>query len=279
MGEKRRTALTTVALVVSGLVLATVSTGTHTFSINRVFRVMVGGVQEAVSTTGFTVVESVRSVAALRQLRADHEALLAELDRYRNLEGDLAVLESENQRLRELLDFPARTEQPVLPARVIARETGGLFSSYTINRGSRNGVRRDQTVVAYMDGRQSFVGRIETVAGGTAVVVPAFAATSYVAVRLENMRHEGLIRGGGERWEPLVMSYVPRSARDQIRYRDLVVTSGLNSIFPEGILIGHVERVTAPSFEPALTIFVEPAVDFSRLEYVFVLTASGGAAQ
>ncbi len=275
MRESQTTALTTVVLTILGLILITVSAQESVLRLDAALRGTVSGFQQAFGAVGRGVAGTFRSVAELQELREDHENLLRELERFRNLESDLIVLEAENRRIRELLDFAARAEQPVVAARVIAREGGALFDSLTINRGTRHGVARDQTVVAYSEGRQGFVGRIETVSGGTAVIMPVFSATSYVSGRLEDSRHEGLIRGSGNRFDNLVMNYVPRGARDRIRYQDLVVTSGLNSLFPPGIPLGRVERVTAPSFEPALTIYVQSAIDFSRLEYVFVLVGTG----
>lgn len=108
------------------------------------------------------------------------------------------------------------------------------------------------------------------------MIVPVFAPGSYIGARLERSRHVGLLQGSGVAADALAMQYVPRDARNEIRYGDLVITSGLNSIFPPEIPIGRVLRVSAPSWDTSLVIEVEPVVDFSRLEYVFVLNAGGG---
>lgn len=276
MNDFSRTPVTTVILIVLGLATASLSTGSVSLRPDRMVFSMVSGIQHVVALIGQGVTATFQSVGELRELRRDYETLLSELEEYRNLEGRLQQLEQENTRLREQLGFAAQTAYPLLAARVIAREGSQYFSSFTINRGRRHGIVPGQTVIAFAEGREGLVGVVETVSGGTSLVVPVFSAGSYIAVRLDRSRHEGLIQGSGDRYEPLTMSYVPRDARDEIRYEDLVVTSGLNSIFPEGLPVGRVTRVDALSFEPSLELLVQSIVDFSRLEYVFVVSSTGG---
>lgn len=274
MTDRRRTLLTTVALVLVALLSAIISTGAGQFRPEAAARAVVGGVQRAMAGVGRGIGNTVRSVGELRRLREDYESLLSELEQYQRLEGTVEALERENARLREQLGFVARSERPVIAARVIAREQAtGLFNSFTINRGSRHGVMPDQAVVGFSGDREGLIGRVTEVSGGTALVVPVFAPGSYVAARLERSRHGGLLEGTGESDGGLILRYLPRSARTDIRYGDLVITSGLNSIFPEELPVGQVERVAAPSWETSLIVEVEPLIDYARLEYVFVLQA------
>lgn len=274
-----RTLITTAVLVVVSLVAASVNLGRFSLRPDRLFRGVVSGIQQIAGGTGRGISTAFQSVNELRELRREYDALLTEIEEYRNLQGLLVQLENENALLREQLGFAARATSPVVPARVIAREGRRYFDSFTINRGRRHGIEAGQTVVAYVEGREGLAGRVESVSSGTAIVVPVFSVGSYVAARLERSRHEGLVQGGGSRFDSLVMHYVPRSARDQIRYQDLVVTSGLNSIFPQGLPLARVERVNALAFEPSLELSLEPLIDFSRLEYVLVLVSSNDGRQ
>lgn len=268
-----RTSLTTAGLVAGGLVLAALNLGDVPVRPDRLVGGGMVGLQQGAAAIGRGVSGTVQAVGTLRDLRREHELLLGELEEYRNLRGQLEQLEGENARLREQLGFAARAQIPVVSARVIAHEASQYFASFTINRGRRHGIRSGQTVLAVVSGREGLAGKVASVSLNTAVVLPVFSADAYVSGRLDTSRHEGLLQGSGSRDKPLVMHYVPRSARNEIQYQDLVVTSGLNSIFPEGLPIGRVERVDALSFEPSLEISVSPLVDFSKLEYVFVATS------
>jgi rod shape-determining protein MreC len=256
--------------VVTGLLLSALS-DTTPIRLDEGFRSVFSGIHRALGSIAGGVGDSLRAVRELNQLRAEHEILLQELEVYRNTLSEMAVVERENQQLRRQLGFLQRDSRALLAARVIAREEGALFRSYTINRGSRHGVQRDQTVIAFIDGVQGFAGRVEMVTPGTAVIIPAYALSSYVSARLERTRHEGLIQGSGERELGMTMNYLPRGARSLIRTGDLIVTSGLNSLFPPGIPIGRIHTLSEPTFEATLSLEVHPVIDFSRLEDVFVI--------
>ncbi len=272
MNQPRRTLATTVFLIVLGLTLIGITRDGSGFRPEEISFGVVSGVQRVFGAVERSVDGTLRSVGELRRLREEYEILLDEIEAYRRLEGSIETLRAENNRLREQLGFASRMEVPSIAAQVIGKESGRLFSSFTINQGRRNGVRRGQAVVAYIGGRQGLVGRIHEVSGGTAIVLPVFAAGSYVAARMERSRHEGLIEGTGQPDDPLILRYLERQRRNEVQYDDLVVTSGLESIFPAGLPIGTVTRVTAPSYETSLHVAVDPVIDFDKLEYVFVLT-------
>jgi rod shape-determining protein MreC len=207
----------------------------------------------------------------LRRLRADYQELLSTLEEYSRLANALEDLRIENELLREQLKLPQRIGYDWLAARVIAKEPGSLDDGITINRGRRQGVEEDMPVIAYVDGSEGLVGRVFRSAGGYSVVQPVYAPNSYIAARLQRTRHEGLVAGTGRSVEPLRMDYVPPSARNEVAYGDVVVTSGNNSIFPPGLRVGVVRRVEAPPYEPSLQLALTPVIDFTRIEYVFVL--------
>lgn len=273
MTESRRTFLTGAFLAIAGLTLVAVTSGrADGQGLRSTVGGVVGGVQRAIAGIGRGVSNTVRSVGELRRLREDYEAVLSRMETYRRLQGTVEELEDENRRLREQLGFAARVESPVIAAEVIAKESGALFRSITINRGSRHGVRPQQAVVAYVAGRAGLIGRTIDVTGGTAIVLPIYAADSYVAARLQESRHDGIVAGTGRDDGTITMTYVPRLARNEIQYGDIVVTSGLNSVFPPEIPIGRVRGVESPAYTSTLVMEIEPIVDFSRIEYVFVYT-------
>jgi rod shape-determining protein MreC len=103
-------------------------------------------------------------------------------------------------------------------------------------------------------------------------VQPILDPNCYVAARLQNTRYEGLVSGAGAGQNLVTMSYVPKRARDEIKYGDLVITSGMSSIYPKGIYVGRIRGIGAKEWETSLDLTIEPIVDFSTLEYVFVIT-------
>jgi rod shape-determining protein MreC len=126
-------------------------------------------------------------------------------------------------------------------------------------------------VVAFQDGIEGLVGRVVDVGHGSSIVVPLYDSTSFVAARLAKARHEGLISGNGSANEPLVMRYVKKRAKEEVQFGDLVVTTGFESVYPPDIAIGRVNRVRVLEYQSSIEIDLDPILDFSRLEYVFVI--------
>ena len=105
----------------------------------------------------------------------------------------------------------------------------------------------------------------------TSQIEPITARSSFVAVRLQLNRYDGLIEGRGVHTNGLILKYISKEARESINYGDLIISSGLGEVFPAGLLLGRVREVRAESYENTVEIIVDPLINFSRLEYVFVL--------
>lgn len=211
------------------------------------------------------------SIGELSQLRSRYSELQEELIRYRRDEREIIQLRQENAQLRDLLELSDTISYQHTAARVIGNDPSTFFNSLVIDRGSKHGLAVDMPVVAFQDGFQGLVGKITSVGPFTSQVLPLFDASCYVPARLENSRYIGLAEGAGSRFSLLTMRYVPKSARDQVSVGDLVVTSGMSSIYPPDIYLGRIRGVSAKTWEASLTLEIEPIVDFSRVEYVYVL--------
>ena len=259
-------------LVGISLVSLTVSTSSVSVRPGEIGQSVVAVFQQSASAVGRFFASTVTSIRELSELQRQYDQILLQVREYETIAHDITQLRAENQRLREALGFAHDLPMESVPARVIAKEPGSFFTGVTINKGSAAGIRREMPVIANQNGVQGLVGRISEVGLTTSVVMPVFDSNSFVAARLLRSRHEGLVSGAGMSDDQLTMLYVGKSARGDIAVDDVVISSGMRSIFPEGIRIGTVESIQGRPYETSLTIGLRPSVDFSRLEYVFVLT-------
>jgi rod shape-determining protein MreC len=101
--------------------------------------------------------------------------------------------------------------------------------------------------------------------------MPLYDLSSFVAVRLAVSRYEGIVEGQGNPDVPLRMRFINKRARDEINYGDLIVSNGIGGVYPPGITVGRVSTVHYQEYEISMEVELEPVVDFSRLEYVFVI--------
>lgn len=198
----------------------------------------------------------------LRMARVESLKLKEDLSR---LQVDRQRWEAERleyARLLRLLGLKEAVAFPSLAARVISRGHGLGATTLLINRGTSDGVAPNQPAIV----PEGVAGRVIEVGPSTAKVQLALDPNSSIAALAERTRAQGVLNGRGG---PLLrLEYV--SDLEDVQPGDRVVTSGLDRVFPAGLILGTVLR--AEHGEGLVqTIEVEPAVDFGKLEEVLVL--------
>ena len=196
-----------------------------------------------------------------RRLREEVRALQTELQQ-RSFKAQEAV------RLRELLELRQSVPLDTLAAQVVGRDGVPWFRTLTLDKGDKDGVRLDAAVIS----ATGVVGRVFAVGPHAARVQILLDRESGTAALVERSRVSGVVSGqvsGPETGsEDLMLKYV--SERADVAVGDLVVTSGLERIYPKGLVIGRVRfvgQVTGLFRE----VRVEPSARFERLEEVLVV--------
>jgi rod shape-determining protein MreC len=169
----------------------------------------------------------------------------------------------ENQRLETLLGLRETIPFSYVAARVVGRDSTNWFHSLLIDRGSRHGVERHGAVVA----PGGLVGQVVEVGPFSAQIQIITDPVSSVGVMLETSRVTGLLVGA--QFGRLRIKYLP--ILTEVRVGEVVMTSGLGSVYPKGILVGKVVAVDKRIGALFQEATVEPSIDFSRLEEVLVL--------
>jgi len=230
-----------------------------------------GGIHEVSSTVSRTIL----SISELASLRREYSELLERVARYEQLERSAAEIRQENYRLREQLGFAQDLRYQHIPAVLIGRDPGNLFSAFVINKGMHSGVAVDMPVIAYHNGTQGLVGKVVYSGAFESLVMPLYDERCFVSSRLAESRYEGIVEGRGIPEVPLLMRFIRKRARDEINIGDMVVSSGLGGTYPAGINIGRVNLINYQEDELSMEVELEPSIDFSRLEYVFVIKQVG----
>ncbi|MDR1177775.1 MAG: rod shape-determining protein MreC [Spirochaetaceae bacterium] len=219
---------------------------------------------------------TVLSIRELASLRREYNELAGRMTRYEQLERSAAEIRQENNRLREQLGFSNILRYRHIPAQLIGRDPDNLFSALVINKGTRDLVRVNMPVIAFQDGAQALVGKVIQAAHMESLVMPLYDGSSFISARFAESRYEGIVEGQGNPDLPLVMRFIRKRAMDEISAGDVIVSAGLGGVYPMGLNIGRVSRILYQEYETSMGVELESAIDFSRLEYVFVLDAEGG---
>jgi rod shape-determining protein MreC len=176
----------------------------------------------------------------------------------------------ENQRLRRLLGFTARAGVELVPAEVMRHDAGLLGETIVVRSSSPRGAAVGQAVIS-ADG---LVGRVVEVHPGLAHVLIIRSVSNPVSARIQRSRVLGTLRWDPSRPGTLDLLHVPAHADCEVG--DIAVSSGLGAAYPEGLRVGEVLSVERDFTGLMKEIRVRPAVDFSRLEEVFLVRLGPG---
>jgi rod shape-determining protein MreC len=236
------------------------------------------GVRGGIHGASSFVTRTVLAVRELAVLRREYAELAGRMTRYEQLERNAAEIRQENNRLREQLGFSETIAYRHIPAEIIGRDPDNLFSSLVINKGKRNGVAYNMPVIAFRNGVQALVGKVVQAGQLESLVMPIYDANAFVPALFSSSRYNGLVEGQGKSEYPLLMRLISKRARGEIHFGDMIVTSGIkgtmDAVYPAGINIGRVSRILYQEYETSMEVELESIVDFSRLEYVFVIDAN-----
>lgn len=200
---------------------------------------------------------------SIRRLLKENETLKAEIEKLKLKEKMLNDLTFENEKLRGFIGFKALSSYRLLGAEIIGRSPSNWFETIIINRGKKDGIIPDLPVIA-ADG---IVGRIVETSAFSSKVLLITDPNSAVSGINQTSRDLGVVAGGA--MKDLSMKYV--SANANIKEGDAIVTSGMGEVFPKGIPIGRVSKVSMRDFDIFREVEIKPAVNFSSLERVFII--------
>lgn len=236
--------------------------------IKNAVRAALAPLQESVNGTWYRLREGWATVRGLGGLAGENQRMAAELARLLGEVRDLKSLERENEQLREALNFASRAHRDLIPAEVIARSRDGWWQTLRINKGSTHGIAVDQAVIS-VDG---LVGRVASVSDRTADVLLLSDPTCQVSAQILRTAAFGIVSGRGPQWDGSVvcrMEFINKNI--PVQPGDEVITSGLGGIFPRGLLIGYVDRVTTDRTGLFQAADIISKADLGMLQVVFTV--------
>lgn len=268
--ENRHSRLLLAGLVVSHLVIVShqVDTGGGTSLLERTAFLALAPIQRSVAAAIRLLEAGWSGYVGLRGVHDENARLAA---RTRDLELELErsrSLAEESARLRELLDLKAALPYESVSAEVLSRDGTPWFRGVTIDKGSADGVRLQAPVIS----PSGIVGRVVKLGAQAARVQLLLDRDAAIGALIERTRVNGVLAGqvgfADRGTADLVMRYVPALA--EVAVGDRVLSSGLDRIYPKGLVVGRVRSVGAASglFRE---VVVTPSARFDQLEQVLVL--------
>ncbi len=184
--------------------------------------------------------------------------------------SQIKELQKELAQLKSLLDLNATlSEYSYVNATVITRNVMYWYNTLTIDKGSKNGIKKDDAVIT----SNGLIGKI--------IKVSNFSSTVKL-LTTENINNKISIKINSNETELYGLLYSYDSNNNvykiegiedasSISKGDYVTTTGLTNYFPSGILIGHVSRVVKDEYDLNSVVEVTPSVNFDNISFVTVL--------
>lgn len=252
-------------LLLIALAAATVTFRTQITAFERWVLAAFAPLQRAAGAAGDAVRSFFASLAELSELRAENVRLRAEVERLRALEPLLDETQAENDRLAAMLGFTSPPPHQGIAARVVNRGLSNWFSTIEVDRGAVDGVVAGNPAVS----QHGLVGKVVRVADRTATVLLLTDPQSGVGVHVVRSREPAALVGDSSFQGTCTMRMFSRDA--DVVPGDAVLTSGLGDVYPADLQVGTVTAVRHEEQGLVIEADVAPAVDFGRLEEVFIL--------
>lgn len=211
--------------------------------------------------------QGVRGTVALYlnlvEIKKDNRLLKKEIAELKAQLGQMTELKFENGRLNKLLSFQQSAPMKLVAARVTGLDLLQNHRTIRINRGTADGVFKGQAAITF-EGVVGYVFNVETNSAKVLVLTDRYAVIDAIVQRT---RARGIVAGVAV--DRCRLKYLHRA--DDVLEGDVIVTSGLDNVFPKGFPIATVIEVEKKNYGITQKVELRPIVDPSRLEEVFVV--------
>ena len=253
----------------TGLMLMTFSTNIFNKPLNAFVGYVVVPFQQGINSVGNWLFHRSEELVQIRTLLDENEALKQQVDELTIENTQLQQDKYELNTLRELFELDSEyDEYEKIGARIIARDSGNWYHSFTLDKGSDDGLMVDMNVIA--DG--GLVGRIVAVGPNWSKVTAIISDNSNVSGEVLSTGDKLIVSGDLEAMQDGVIRFSQLlDTADAVSDGGKIVTSNISDKYLPGILIGYAKDITLDSNKLTKSGYVTPAVDFEHLDEVLVI--------
>lgn len=206
----------------------------------------------------------------IKQMKEQNEKLKIRVEELEKENRELYGYKEKIKELKEALALKERfSNYEIIGANVIAKDPGNWFDTFKIDVGARDGVRNDYPVVS---ASKALIGRVDSAGAATSKVISIIDEDTSVSGWISKPEGGHVIVRGDLKLKDrglCKMEYIPLEVNVEID--DVIETSGLGGIYPKGLIIGKVVEIRKTSSDLSRYAIIQPAVNFKKLEEVYVL--------
>jgi rod shape-determining protein MreC len=205
----------------------------------------------------------------LNDVRDELDKTRKQLQKYEAASEELDQIKSENQQLRSMLGMKAKVGYDSIPGMIISKDPDNWFRTIIVNRGSNDGVKVNMPVLGYNGDMKAIIGKVVDVKTSVCRILPIISPELKIGVMMQDSRYPGLLTGYSANSVLCRVDFLSRSA--QLKPDDVVITSGQGGIFPQGLVVGKIQKVIAYKTSSFQQVVVKPIIDYEQLDQVFII--------
>lgn len=239
--------------------------------LSKPFTLLGSGISEIFYGFSTGVKDTTALYLNLINVKKQSETVKSENNELRARLSKLDEILIENDRLRTLLDFKQTTNMSLIGAQIIGRDLVVDHSTVTIDKGIADGLKDGMAVITSY-GVLGYIYRPEQFTSAVMLINDRYSVVDGIVQRT---RAHGIVEGKSQSNAALQLKYVERS--DDVQVGDVIVTGGLDNIFPKGFPIATVESVEKKAISVSIKVDLKPIVDPYKIEEVFVISNAANA--
>ena len=257
------------SILCSVLILVSFLDSSITGSVRQVTGTLIAPIQKGINGLGSWVSGLTSNLSDAATLREENQALQDKVDTLTAENSQLVLDKEELTRLRELLKLDEEySDYDKVGAHVISKDSGNWFSSFTIDKGSRDGIRVDANVIS----GGGLVGIVTEVGPNWATVRSIIDDNSNVSAMVSTTSDTCIIAGNLQLIDEGTLSLVKLTdENNKVHVGDKIVTSNISEKYLPGILIGYISELNNDANNLTKSGQITPVVDFRHLQEVLVI--------
>ena len=254
------------------LIFMVITYGTNAFDgpFNAVVGYVVVPFEKGIGRLGEWLSNRSDEFTEVKRLLAENDELRAQIAKLTEENAILAADKYELNSLRSLFELSDQYDSyDKVGARIIAKDSGNWFSSFVIDKGSKDGLKLNMNVIA----GGGLVGNITAIGPNWARVTSIISDGNHVSAQMLSTGSTLIVSGDLELYSSKIISFsMLEDAENIVVTGDKIVTSKISDKYLPGILIGYVQFIENDNNNLTKSGYITPAVDFDNLSEVLVIT-------
>lgn len=257
------------AIFCFGAMFVTFATKISVSPVKNIVGYIITPMQKGINKVGSWLGDKNFEFKTLKEVQKENDSLLAQIDDLKVENSQLLQERYELDRLRQLYELDEKySGYEKVAARVIAKDTGNWFSTFTIDKGEKNGIAVDMNVIA----GSGLVGIVVETGDNWAKVRSIIDDSSNVSSMVLSTQDLCIVKGNLELMSENTIEFEKLVDSDNnVAVGEQVVTSNVSGKYLEGILIGYITEINEDSNQLTKSGYISPAVDFEHLSEVLII--------